>query len=112
MVRQEALEERGLASRWQDEVGLVYSLPQELIDQLDGRIDELEAGMSGAGTSGANGRTVSDEDEDEDESNRDRHTEVRAAVTANQQTLLVQLQRGQGARVQLRHVQRTDYSRM
>jgi len=51
MVRQEALEERGLASRWQDEVGLVYSLPQELIDQLDGRIDELEAGMSGAGTS-------------------------------------------------------------
>ena len=108
MVRRESMEARGLTSIWQDEVGLVYVLPTELYSQLDERLNEVEAG----GAMRVGDDAGSDADVSDDEHEQDRATEQRATAAANQQTLLLQLQRGLGAQVELRAVPRTDYSGM
>ena len=81
MVRRESMEARGLVTTWQEEVGLVYTLPTELCSQLDERLDELEAGGATRVDAG------SDAELSDDEHDEDRATEQRATASALQQTL-------------------------
>ena len=107
------MEARGLTTTWQDAVGLVYILPVELCSQLDDRLDELQMGNANGASSSNAGLDNSDSDDEQNvEHQQDRATEQRTTAAATQQTLLVQLQRGQGARMQLRSVPRTNYSGM
>ena len=102
VLQRESFATAGITSSWDAELGLVYELPETLVEELDDVLEERAAPLAPLAVSAQD--QASDEESDEDE-----QSERRASTAANGQTLLVQLQRGQAPLHRPQRTDRVDY---
>ena len=95
IIQHESFDSAGLSRGWESEHGLVYELPDALVEQLDDLTEDapLPVGLpvGAAGEAEVNA-------EEEDAEGQDTALEQRATARADAQTLSLQLQRGHLAR--------------
>ena len=92
VIQHESFQAAGLSRAWELEHGLVYELPDALVEQLDDLTEDAPTPVTAAGDE------VEADAEETDADGQDTALEQRATARADAQTLSLQLQRGHVAR--------------